>query len=414
MSLCEICKSIPLGNLPPFPNSARLFCTPEAPQYHYFALNNNNNNNNDSNGNDPSSPRFRYHEDRGGLWQSAAGGCGLCRLVEQEARRLDAAAPAPRDVMPNFDLWVTARRGTGTGTGTGDGFMVLSRCGDADRSDDAFAVMAAVGLCVEKDDPLATVIRGRPVEMFPGETAFGLARDWLADDTRSEQSRSNSLSTLPPRLIDVGDPATNGGTVTIVEPDPAADYRYIALMYSSPECHSAPRAPDVGAALAIDTLPQTFKDAVTLTRELGLRHLWIDALCGPPPPPPPPPEDPGRSHSERTADVYKAAHLTVAAPGTAADGLFVPRRAREYVRMPYPGATGAPSGAVLAYLLPLSEEVLELHGKLESGAVARSERVVSRRVLHFSTDQTFFEDHNGRFVSEEGLVGPRWHITSPP
>ncbi|KAL8376007.1 hypothetical protein RB595_007220 [Gaeumannomyces hyphopodioides] len=414
MSLCEICKSIPLGTLPPFPSAATPVAIPEAPQYHHFVLNNNSSSSNNNN-NDPPSLGFRYHEDRGGLWQSAAGGCGLCRLVEQQARRLvavggtedAAAAPGrqgPHRAVPNFDLWVTARGG-----GAGDGFWVLSRCGDADRPDDAVAVVAAVGFCVDKDDPLATVVRGRPVEEVPGETAFGLARDWLAE--RPEE-QSSPPSTLPPRLVDVGDPATDGSTVTIVEPDPGGDNRYIALGYSSPEEPQAARsAPDVGSVLGTKDLPQTFKDAVALTRELGLRHLWIDALCGPHPPglgDPSYSSSSSSSYSERTAEIYGNAHLTVAAPGAAADGLFVRRRAREYVPIPYPGAAGTPSSTVLAYPLPLWAEVAGLHGELASGPLSQRVRVLSRRVLHFSADQIFFEGDDARFMSEEGLVGPRW------
>lgn len=26
-------------------------------------------------------------------------------------------------------------------------------------------------------------------------------------------------------------------------------------------------------------LPQNFRDAITMTRDLGLQYLWIDALC---------------------------------------------------------------------------------------------------------------------------------------
>jgi hypothetical protein len=32
-------------------------------------------------------------------------------------------------------------------------------------------------------------------------------------------------------------------------------------------------------ALNWSTLPQTFKDAIQTTRNLGFRYLWIDALC---------------------------------------------------------------------------------------------------------------------------------------
>lgn len=141
MRLCEICKSIPLGNLPPFPKTATLVATPEAPQQYYrFVINQDNKND------EPPSLGFHYHQDRGGLWQSAAGGCGLCRLVENQARLVtasvkDAGATA---AVPNFDLWVTARRGAG------DGFWVLSGCGDDDRPGKAVVLVAAVGFCVDK------------------------------------------------------------------------------------------------------------------------------------------------------------------------------------------------------------------------------------------------------------------------
>jgi hypothetical protein len=33
------------------------------------------------------------------------------------------------------------------------------------------------------------------------------------------------------------------------------------------------------AGIPLEDLPQTFKDAVSLTRNLGIRYLWIDSLC---------------------------------------------------------------------------------------------------------------------------------------
>lgn len=29
----------------------------------------------------------------------------------------------------------------------------------------------------------------------------------------------------------------------------------------------------------IDAMPKTFRDAITITRELGIKYLWIDSLC---------------------------------------------------------------------------------------------------------------------------------------
>jgi hypothetical protein len=33
------------------------------------------------------------------------------------------------------------------------------------------------------------------------------------------------------------------------------------------------------AGIDVSTLPKTFQDAVKITRDLGLRYLWIDSLC---------------------------------------------------------------------------------------------------------------------------------------
>lgn len=393
MSLCEICKSIPLGALPPFPDSAIPANFPDAPPCHFLLSHDNDDY--DDDGRTPVG--FRYHEDLGGLWQSAAGGCSLCRLVQQQAQSLVSARMEDMGSGANFDLWITARRGS-----AGDGFWVLSRCGRVEDPDDAIIVVATVGLCVDEDGPLATVIKGRQVEEVPDETAFRLARDWLADDT-------SSPSTLPDRLVDVGDPTTtDGNTVTIVQPDPAGDNRYLALSYSTPdEYQTLLSAPDPGSVLDINDLPQTFRDAVVLTRKLGLRYLWIDALCGSPSPPEH--EYPGHGssgHSERMAEIYKNAHLAAVTPGAAADGLFIHWRASEYVRMPYPGAAGAPSGTVLAYPLPLEIEIAGLHGESASGTLSQRVHALSRRVLRFSADKMFFfEGDNALFVSEEGLVG---------
>jgi Heterokaryon incompatibility protein (HET) len=55
-------------------------------------------------------------------------------------------------------------------------------------------------------------------------------------------------------------------------------------------------------------LPQTIQDAVTVTTELGIRFLWIDALCII--------QDDETDVVEklaRMADIYQEAHLTVVA-----------------------------------------------------------------------------------------------------
>ncbi|KAK3316863.1 heterokaryon incompatibility protein-domain-containing protein, partial [Apodospora peruviana] len=64
--------------------------------------------------------------------------------------------------------------------------------------------------------------------------------------------------------------------------------------------------------MEVSRLPKTFQDAVVITRELGVRYLWIDALCiiqGD--------KADWAAESARMADVYGNAYLVIAASGAA-------------------------------------------------------------------------------------------------
>lgn len=69
-------------------------------------------------------------------------------------------------------------------------------------------------------------------------------------------------------------------------------------------------------------MPSTFRDAVTITRKLGIRHLWIDALCII--------QDSAEDWKfeiDRVGDVYKHGLLNIAAntARTCHDGIFSKR-----------------------------------------------------------------------------------------
>jgi hypothetical protein len=60
--------------------------------------------------------------------------------------------------------------------------------------------------------------------------------------------------------------------------------------------------------IELDKLPQTFRDAINITRELGLRYIWIDSLCIVQDSP----ED-WTFEVNRMTDVYRNAYVTLAA-----------------------------------------------------------------------------------------------------
>jgi hypothetical protein len=71
-----------------------------------------------------------------------------------------------------------------------------------------------------------------------------------------------------------------------------------------------------------DDLPQTIKDAITATKRLGIRYLWVDALCIVQDD-----HDDWAAEAKRMSNVYKLSLCTIAATGSthANSGLFQPR-----------------------------------------------------------------------------------------
>jgi hypothetical protein len=75
-------------------------------------------------------------------------------------------------------------------------------------------------------------------------------------------------------------PARN--VVRLVEPGGASgEYTALSHRWGTKNPHATTRASleTYRTFVPLDDLPKTFGDAIMLTRNLGLRYLWIDALC---------------------------------------------------------------------------------------------------------------------------------------
>ncbi len=86
---------------------------------------------------------------------------------------------------------------------------------------------------------------------------------------------------LPTRVIDVGtelEPISR-----LFQPQPTLHAHYITLSYCwgrQPFLTTVSSNIDSHLQKLEDSkLPQTFRDAIKVTRKLGFRYLWIDALC---------------------------------------------------------------------------------------------------------------------------------------
>lgn len=96
-----------------------------------------------------------------------------------------------------------------------------------------------------------------------------------------EQCPRPDSSFIPTRLIDVGkDDGKQSIHVHLTSGEKAP---YAALSYcwgrSQPVTTNTLNINGMLRGIATSTLPQTILDAITVTRKLGLRYLWADALC---------------------------------------------------------------------------------------------------------------------------------------
>jgi hypothetical protein len=132
--------------------------------------------------------------------------------------------------------------------------------------------------------------------------------------------------------------------------------------------------------IPFDGLPQTFKDAVILARNLQIRFLWIDSLCIIQDD-----EDDWATESVRMGLIYEAAILTIAA-ASAADssvGLFRDRE-RFGIEIPYLDEDGEERGTAIAH--QYHHDMIKNAIKtcpLNSRAWVYQESYFSRRTVHF-------------------------------
>jgi len=220
-----------------------------------------------------------------------------------------------------------------------------------------------------------------------------------------------STPNLPTRILDVGMPNGTTEPRLVLSQGQAAQYATLSYCWGGqvPLVTTSETLNQHLSGLPFATLPQTFKDAVTVTRQLGLQYLWIDALCIL--------QDSTQDWEQQCAlmpQIYRDSTVTisaVAAP-TSSAGFLSPRR---------PLLTGQ---------LHVSNAKVNLNGELsywgaddngESGPSPEDsqmktrgwvfqERLLSRRLLYFGRKQMFWECYTD--ARYEGLSCPfiDWHI----
>ncbi|KAK1961823.1 heterokaryon incompatibility protein [Colletotrichum sublineola] len=290
--------------------------------------------------------------------------CDLCGLLLDSLSRVGIASPA-----------VVKLRQTGTTIGIEGGPNLLS-------------------IYIE---PGPDIPAGRQIG-FPrlpepnSQEQLSLFKQWIhsCDSTHNACCRHDGQATseMPTRLVKVTDPIRVLNSCTI-EPS-----RYVALSHCWGQlqeherfCLYQKNHSQLEARIDFDRLPKTFRDAITVTRGLGIEYIWIDTLCIIQDD-----EDDWGTESSKMETVFSAAYCTLSAASaeSSLEGFLAPRPPRPCVRLRTEDSRDL-------YVCP---HIDDFHQDVELAKINRrgwvlQERALSRRSIYYSRNQVYWECGEG-------------------
>lgn len=229
---------------------------------------------------------------------------------------------------------------------------------------------------------------------------FKVLCQWLENCNKHAQCSLNrpASTRIPTRLINVSEKASRKiflcETVSW-EAQQTECSRYIALSHPWGDeksndhfCTTSKNIRDrVENGILVDNLPDTFKHAVKVTKELGIQYLWIDSLCiiqG----------DDGdfKDEAQHMESVFSSAYCVIAASratGTSA-GFLRKRRDRKFVKLEIP--PGNPF-YICEAIDDFQQDVID--GALNKRGWVLQERALARRTIYFTETQTYWECGGG-------------------
>ncbi|KAI0000236.1 HET-domain-containing protein [Xylariaceae sp. FL0662B] len=223
-----------------------------------------------------------------------------------------------------------------------------------------------------------------------------LLREWLQNCDKTHECgchRPPDIAfEMPTRLIDVG--SREEPKLHLIETLGAVKANYIALshcwgMIDEPFRFCTYRnniEKHIKEGIDFGRLPKTFRDAVEVTRDLGVQYLWIDSLCIIQ-------EDKDDWEAEvgKMESVFSMAYCTIAASSAAShlEGLMYPRKPRPCVAIENRDSKIYLCQAIDNFHDDVERAVLNTRGWV------LQERALSRRTIHFTSNQVYWECGKG-------------------
>ena len=213
-----------------------------------------------------------------------------------------------------------------------------------------------------------------------------------------DRCRPSKVTRLPKRVLEVG--SADGSQPLRLTETNRKPARYVALSHcwGSEKDRSKYRHARLLRAnhqhllhsISLEDIPPTLRDAVIAVRKLELRYLWIDALCII--------QDSAVDWAEQSGqmyDIYESSYLTLVATKASSSGEgFLERPPKPMLTIPYNDKNDTTVDGQF-YLSRIGQDLSSWDSVDEVNWNTRGwtfqERLLSKRLLHFSCDGLFWE-----------------------
>ncbi|PQE03565.1 heterokaryon incompatibility -domain-containing protein [Rutstroemia sp. NJR-2017a BVV2] len=254
----------------------------------------------------------------------------------------------------------------------------------------------------------AEYVSTRPViQDAVSDQAFTKIKYWINDCLQNHTACPEfEQNPLPTRVLEVI--AADGSQAIRVYKTHGKREKYAALSY----CWGGPQSivlkngnkSQLETGIQLDTLPQTLQDAILVTRQLGLRFLWVDAMCIIQDS-----SDDKVRELKVMAQTYRNALITISAAcsRSSRDGFLRPREPRKsaYPQFVLPycawGSEGDQPGASQIGTVILREGVFHDASKepINRRAWTLQERLLSPRVVIYGTHELLWQCQHGQCIA---------------
>jgi hypothetical protein len=240
-------------------------------------------------------PRIAHHESYSTLRQAARAGCEFCQLIVENYRGGSQEMPSPilpgskwevsveffhDSIIVNIPMRIdydeSAQDKSKEGYEFGEDIIRLYIYTEHSQ----FTPLHELFTFDFVGDPLAALFSMRPLsEDSSSDGCFEIASMWLQKCLDTHDECPKQPSPLPSRVIDVGSDGRD--PFLHISKDECGLWLAMSHCWGLEQNFTTTSSTlDLfSQSIPMADLPETFKDAILITRRLGYQYVWVDSLC---------------------------------------------------------------------------------------------------------------------------------------